>query len=347
MNRPMAAAVSIAERFADHQASFELAHIARALVIAGGRWGDAAVVAEKLHAADRAQRILKSAVAGGTSDITGLTGDFRSASSAFLSALKNIGVLEAVLSQARVVPPQTFVSAVTIALEGSETVESKGKVLSRLELTPATLAKHKAIALVVMTADALREAGPAGLNFVNSELRNAVVGASDAIFLDSVTNGLTPLTGSATPSTDIIALLNATNLSSTSRIILVTPPAGVNSLLMTQASLSPSSLNTNGGTFAGITVRVTDALPGGTVVMIDASGIIAADEGLTLDTARHANLQFDDATSQASDSPPAPTTTVGLWQTNSVALRAERHWRHVARANSVAIMSGSTWATAA
>ncbi|MPZ38494.1 MAG: hypothetical protein GEU95_10560 [Rhizobiales bacterium] len=349
MNKPtpMQAAVSVAERFAEHQASFELAHICRCLVLAGGRWDDAARIGEQLQAPDRALRILKSAVPGATTDTSGLSGDFRASSSAFLSALKNIGVVETVLSQARLVPPQTFVSATTLAIVGNEVGEAKGKFLSRLELTPASLEKQKAVALVVMTADALREAGPAGLNFVNAELRNAVIAAADQIFLDAVTTGLTPLVGSATPSADIKLLLDATNLASGSRIVLVVPPPGINSLLMTQASLSPANLTTNGGEFAGIRTVVTDALPGGTVVAIDASGVVAADEGLTLDTARHASLQFDDATSQASDSPPVPTTTVNLWQTNSVGLRAERHFRFTARDTAVAIMTGATWATAA
>jgi hypothetical protein len=97
---------------------------------------------------------------------------------------------------------------------------------------------------------------------------------------------------------------------------------------------------------------VSDALPGGSpggsVVMIDANGIVASDEGLVLDTARHASLEFDDDVVDQfggiGGSPPAETTTVSLLQTNSVALRCERHWRHVARAGSVALLTGATWA---
>jgi hypothetical protein len=52
----------------------------------------------------------------------------------------------------------------------------------------------------------------------------------------------------------------------------------------------------------------------------------------------------DPVVSQASDSPPVPTSLVSLWQTNSVGLRVQRRFKlDVARSGAVAQVDGITW----
>jgi hypothetical protein len=77
----------------------------------------------------------------------------------------------------------------------------------------------------------------------------------------------------------------------------------------------------NGGTIAGMNVAVTDGVDAGTFVVVDASQIAAGSDTVELDVTRQATLQLE----TTPDSPPTASTVLqSLWQTNSVALKAER-----------------------
>ena len=71
--------------------------------------------------------------------------------------------------------------------------------------------------------------------------------------------------------------------------------------------------------------------PGTGIVLIDATGIAGDCAIVSLDRATQASLQMDDSPTQASGGTGSPemsggSTMVSLFQTNSVALRAERYF---------------------
>src|SRR5262245_47806273 len=88
---------------------------------------------------------------------------------------------------------------------------------------------------------------------------------------------------------------------------------------------------------------VSQGQASGKVTLVDASGLAQWSSGVDLRASREAALQMDDAPTQSSASPTA-TNLVSLYQTNSVALRAEMSFAvAVIRPNSVATMTGVTW----
>ena len=91
----------------------------------------------------------------------------------------------------------------------------------------------------------------------------------------------------------------------------------------------------------GVTALVSDSLPSGAALLLDASQIMADSGTITLDTARHASIQFE----TAPDSPAtASTVPANLWQHDLVALKAERDYAYsVMRSTAVASLSGVSY----
>jgi hypothetical protein len=108
-------------------------------------------------------------------------------------------------------------------------------------------------------------------------------------------------------------------------------------------------INLNGGNLEGVPVITSEHVPedtyGSFVVLVNAGDIYIADEGeVAVDMSQEASLQMLDNPTNASDSPPVPTTLVSLWQTNSVGFRAERtiNWAR-RRTEGVAVLDGVHW----
>jgi hypothetical protein len=96
----------------------------------------------------------------------------------------------------------------------------------------------------------------------------------------------------------------------------------------------------NGGTFEGMPAIVSE-YAGPLLILVNASDIYLADEGgIQIDLSREASLQMDTAPTQNSTTPTA-TAMVSMFQTNSVAFRAERtiNWAR-RRPTSVAYLTG-------
>jgi len=104
-----------------------------------------------------------------------------------------------------------------------------------------------------------------------------------------------------------------------------------------------------GGTFEGLPVIASEYVPtvtgGAIVILANASDIWVADDGqVVLDASREASLQMDDAPTNNSVVPTA-TTMVSMFQTNSVAMRAERwiNWQK-RRPAAVQVLDDVNWA---
>jgi len=80
------------------------------------------------------------------------------------------------------------------------------------------------------------------------------------------------------------------------------------------------------------------------VVLVNASDIYFADEGgVAVDMSREASLEMADNPSHDSDT-PAPAELVSMFQTNSVAFRAERTLNWAPRRDeAVAVLDGVAW----
>jgi len=91
-------------------------------------------------------------------------------------------------------------------------------------------------------------------------------------------------------------------------------------------------MTAKGGVIAGVPVLSSDQLTN-TAVLVDASGLAVAAEGLSVDIIRHATIDMNLGSS--------PSQPVNLWQNNLRALRAERWWDvTILRSSAVASLSG-------
>jgi len=110
-------------------------------------------------------------------------------------------------------------------------------------------------------------------------------------------------------------------------------------------------VNMDGGVLWGLPVVASEHVPsdsnGHFVVLVNASDIYLGDEGgFRVDMTDQASLQMDDDPGHDSDTPTA-AQLVSLWQTNSVAFRAERiiNWMR-RRDSAVQVLSGVNWGDA-
>jgi len=173
---------------------------------------------------------------------------------------------------------------------------------------------QKCAASIVASAEALRSFSPD----VQSGLRDVLVAAC-ARAVDRLL--VTALTASPASSSTAIGDLFA-SLSSAASPVLI---GGVDALL----GLPPGTANDLQA--LGVTTIATPAATG-TLIAVDAAGVLVADGGIELATAQHADIVLDDG-----QAPPSSTVT-NLWQMNLIALRAERFLR-------IAVRSGaSAWA---
>ena len=114
-------------------------------------------------------------------------------------------------------------------------------------------------------------------------------------------------------------------------------------------------ISMNGGTLFGLPVIVSEYVPvvtastdpvddGAYVVLVNASDIYFADDGdVAVDLSREASLEMADNPAHNSGT-PTPAQLVSMFQTNSVAFRAERTLNWMARrANAVQVLSAVKW----
>jgi len=89
-------------------------------------------------------------------------------------------------------------------------------------------------------------------------------------------------------------------------------------------------LSVTGGTFVGLPVIVSEYATqvgdstGSPLILLNSNEIFLADDGqVVIDASREASIEMlDNPTNNSATG--TPTTSVSMWQTNSVALRAER-----------------------
>ena len=244
------------------------------------------------------------------------------------------------------------------------------KPLTSFAFNATTLLWTKVAAIAVITEELARFSSPGAEGLVRDALAGALIQRIDEDFIDpsqagtsnvqpaSVTNGVTALSSAGTSAdnvrTDLMRLL-ATYVSSnqrSTRLALVMPDTLALGLsLMTNSLGQPEfgDIGPNGGTLRGIKVVTSQYAAnasgyGNLVVAINQDEVFLADDGaVSIDVSREASLQMLDNPTNAS-STATPTTAVSMFQTNSIAIRAERfiNWAK-RRSEAVAYMDDVNW----
>jgi HK97 family phage major capsid protein len=248
--------------------------------------------------------------------------------------------------------------------------EGAPKPLTAFEYNVTTLAYTKVAAISVITQELARFASPSADRLTRDGLRAALIERIDIDFIDptsaavanvqpaSITNGLTPLSPSGTTAdaarADLANLLSSfieSNQDPTG-LVLIMPATLALSLSLLRNSLGQPEFNgltMRGGMLEGIPVIVSQYAAnasgaGNLVIAVNTREVFLADDGeVTVDASTEASLQMLDNPTNNSATATA-TTMVSMFQTNSIALRAERfiNWAK-RRAAAVVYMDDVNW----
>lgn len=239
------------------------------------------------------------------------------------------------------------------------------KPLTAFDFDRTTMEPLKVANIAVLTEESIRDSSPSSEMIVRDSLRDALVARLDTDFVNpaktasagvspaSITNGAATVASTGTSADavrlDVRALfakfIAANNAPSTGVWIMSTTNALA--LAITVNALGQPEfpgITMMGGTFFGLPVIVSDYV-GDVVILANAADIYEADEGaVQVDMSREASLQMDNAPATQSALTGTGTSLVSMFQTNSVALRAERtiNWKR-RRASAVAYLTGVAW----
>jgi HK97 family phage major capsid protein len=250
--------------------------------------------------------------------------------------------------------------------------EGQPKPLTRFSFEEITLRWTKVANIAVVTEDLLRFSTPSAEIVVRNALAEALQARLDSDFINpsitlqadvrpaSITNGATTSAASgvdaAAVRADIKTLISPfiTANIATSGIVLIMRQAQALSLSLMRNDLGQREfpdITINGGFLEGMPVIASQYVPQGVVVAAAAPEIYLADDGgVSIDLSREASLEMADSslsnavTDGASPPVSVEATLVSMFQTNSVAIRAERfiNWRR-RRTAAVAYLTAVGW----
>jgi HK97 family phage major capsid protein/HK97 family phage prohead protease len=330
-------------------------------------------VAKEMFPGDaRLHAHLKAAVPAGTSTQTVWAGplvDQTNLASEFIEYLRPATIIGK-LTQVRRVPFNVRMVEQTGGGNGYWVGEGAPKPLTSFSFQAITMAYTKVAAISVITQELARFSSPSADMLVRDSLRDALVERIDIDFIDpaeagttnvqpaSITNGLTALTSAGTSAdnarTDLANIVSSfveANLN-TEGLVIIMPTTLALALSFQVNSLGQPEfpgLSMGGGTLNGIPVITSqyaaNASGGGNLVIaLNQRELFLADDGqVTVDASTEASLQMlDNPTNNSATG--TPTTVVSMYQTNSIALRAERfiNWRK-RRSTAVVYMDDVNW----
>lgn len=249
--------------------------------------------------------------------------------------------------------------------------QGKSKPVTKFDFNAVTTGYTKVAAITVLTQELIRLSDPSAEMLARDSLADSVIARIDSDLFDpdiaavanvnpaGLLNGVTPVTGPAGSDPDDIrcALLNlwapwdSTNIGA--RPAYYTTPAVARFLAFMRDALGNVAfpgMTAQGGTLDGIPVRVSQYLAnnggsaGSPFILVDESEVYLADDGsVTLDASEHATIEMTDAPVGSSSATVTSNGSpfVNMFQTNSVALRAERWiWWGLRRSGAIQWIDG-------
>lgn len=341
----------------------EFARYVKCLAAARGSRSEALDIA-KTHYPDmpRLHTVLKAAVAAGTTtDATwaGALVDYQHFAGDFVEYLRPMTILgkfgQGGIPALRAVPFNIQVPTQTSGGTGYWVGQGAPKPLTKFDFDNITMRWAKVANIAVLTDELVRFSNPAADVLVRNGLAEALQARLDTDFVDptkaavtdvspaSITNGLTPISSTGNDAdairADVAAVMApfiAANITPSNGVWIMAATTALRLSLMRNGLGQKEfpDLTMLGGTFEGLPVIVSqyvhNSVSGGAmVVLVNASDIYLADDGgVMIDASREASLQMlDNPTNNSSDG--TATTMVSMFQTNSIAIRAERviNWR--------------------
>jgi HK97 family phage major capsid protein/HK97 family phage prohead protease len=356
----------------------EFARYVKCLAMAKGNTTQAYEIAKAQYPEQpRIQTVLKAAVAAGTTtDATwaGSLVDYQQFAGDFVDYLRPQTIVgkfgQGGIPNLMRVPFNVRIPGQTSGGSAAWVGEGAPKPLTRFDFANVELRWAKVANIAVLTDELVRFSNPAADSLVRDALAAAIIERIDIDFIDpakaavtnvspaSITNGVTPITSAGGTAADIRTDVQAVfrqfisaNMSPTNGVWIMnsTTALALSQFRNALGQREFDGITMMGGTFEGMPVIVSQYVSGGTgspaedslLILVNASDIYLADDGqVVVDASREASLQMLDNPTNHSGT-GTPTTMVSMFQTNSIAIRAERfiNWQR-RRAAAVAYVSG-------
>jgi HK97 family phage major capsid protein len=254
--------------------------------------------------------------------------EYQVLASAFLESLRNCGAFDKILASVRRVPFKTRIGASTTGISGATVGQGQVKPISKLTLTGTQIDEQKAAAILVVTDELAKFGDSVAGNLFATELSNAVAVETDETFISVLTSGATSNGSSCATAehvrNDLRGMLASVTTSARSQLFLLMTSATAKVLAVLHDNTGGAAFPTmtySSGTIGGITAVVSDGVPAGTMLLVDAQQVAAASETIQLAASNEAIVAMD----TAPDSPTtASTVMTSLWQMNMTGLKAER-----------------------
>lgn len=318
----------------------------------------------------------KAAVAGGTPtdatwagpllEYTQFAGDFIE----FLRPLTIIGKFGVGnIPALRMIPFNIHIRGQTSGGAGYWVGAGKPKPLTKFDYSDTYLGFSKVANIAVLTEELLRFSNPSADVLVRDGLAQSLIERLDIDFVDptkaaaanvspaSITHGVTAIHSAGVTAADVRAdiasamnVMIDANISPTTAVWIMPATVALRLSLLRNAFGQKEfpDITVNGGLLEGIPVITSQYVPtdtaGALVILANASDIWLADDGqVTVDASREASLQMVDAPTNDATTGTGQVM-VSMFQTNSVALRAERYinWQK-RRANAVVTLDQVAW----
>lgn len=300
------------------------------------------------------ERVLKAAQAPlltTDSDMDGLT-ETMSILTSFAPLLRSSSAFFRCLDSGMIrVPLRTRLTWLTGAAAMAVVNEGQAISVSRLISDNVTIDALRSSGIVILSKEFMKFLSAGGEAFLSTELRRALTASVDTAFFAAITDGSTPVNGSAGITADAAAidlrwLFRHAELTVESRPLLVcSPDVAIAASTLMDTGFTFPDMSPTGGSMCNVPCMVSDALAEGTLGLIDAAGLAGDALGLEIKSAKHANVQLE----SSPDSPvSASTSFVNLWQRNLVGLMPQIYWGiERLRDNAFCKVTGIAWGSGA
>ena len=265
----------------------------------------------------------------------------------------------------RRVPFNVRIIGQTSGASASWVGQGGNKPVTKFAVEATTLTWAKIAAIAVFSDELFRFSSPSAEALIRDELARAIVARMDLDFIDpskavaanvspaSITNGLVAGTPSGTDAAAVRADVNtllatflADNQSITGAVWIMPNTLALQLSLMRNPLGQPEfpSVSVSGGTFEGLPVIASQyaaigSPPNNLVILANAPEIFLSDDGgVSIDVSREASIEMSDDPDNESG------TVVNMFQSNQIAIRAERYinWAK-RRAEAVVYMDDVAW----
>lgn len=346
------------------------ARFAKALAAANGSRSEALEIARKQYPDDaKLHHVLKAAVGAGTTTDPQWAGslvEYQEYALDFVEFLRPQTIIgrfgQGGIPALRQVPFNIRIPAQTSGGSANWVGQGKAKPLTKFDFESITFSFSKVSAIAVLTDELIRFSNPAADALVRNALAEAVIARLDTDFINptkdevanvspaSVTNGIVAVPSTGDPDADAEAafaqfVLN--NLQPTGGVWIMSSTNAL-ALSMKKNALGQKmypEMTLLGGTFQGLPAIVSQ-YAGTNLTLLNAPDIYLADDGgVAVDMSREASLEMESEPTGDSITPTG-TELVSMFQTNSVAIRAERwiNWKR-RRTAAVAVISGVNYSS--